>query len=98
MRSTLACRNSTYLDRSEEHTSELQSLTNLVCRLLLVKKTIHRLQTLTRRRNPVNCLTSRLVRQPRDDTSRECREQRTHRRVGIMIMSYSRTVALAVHH
>src|SRR5262249_61311830 len=24
-------------DRSEEHTSELQSLTNLVCRLLLVK-------------------------------------------------------------
>src|SRR5258706_6715854 len=25
------------LDRSEEHTSELQSLTNLVCRLLLVK-------------------------------------------------------------
>src|SRR5258706_4243380 len=25
--------------RSEEHTSELQSLTNLVCRLLLVKKT-----------------------------------------------------------
>src|SRR5258706_6006255 len=27
------------LDRSEEHTSELQSLTNLVCRLLLEKKT-----------------------------------------------------------
>src|SRR5438046_4866416 len=26
--------------RSEEHTSELQSLTNLVCRLLLVKKKI----------------------------------------------------------
>src|SRR5262249_62216490 len=26
--------------RSEEHTSELQSLTNLVCRLLLAKKTI----------------------------------------------------------
>jgi len=26
------------LDRSEEHTSELQSLTNLVCRLLLDKK------------------------------------------------------------
>src|SRR5262249_61286131 len=25
-------------DRSEEHTSELQSLTNLVCRLLLAKK------------------------------------------------------------
>src|SRR5437016_8132229 len=29
---------STYIDRSEEHTSELQSLTNLVCRLLLEKK------------------------------------------------------------
>src|SRR5262249_60078663 len=27
-----------YPDRSEEHTSELQSLTNLVCRLLLEKK------------------------------------------------------------
>src|SRR5262249_60162256 len=27
--------------RSEEHTSELQSLTNLVCRLLLAKKTPH---------------------------------------------------------
>src|ERR1019366_789156 len=27
------------IDRSEEHTSELQSLTNLVCRLLLEKKT-----------------------------------------------------------
>src|SRR5438093_13351237 len=26
-------------DRSEEHTSELQSLTNLVCRLLIEKKT-----------------------------------------------------------
>src|ERR1019366_10517908 len=28
-------------ERSEEHTSELQSLTNLVCRLLLEKKTNH---------------------------------------------------------
>src|SRR5438093_8433478 len=27
-----------YASRSEEHTSELQSLTNLVCRLLLEKK------------------------------------------------------------
>src|SRR5437016_6540616 len=27
-----------FVDRSEEHTSELQSLTNLVCRLLLEKK------------------------------------------------------------
>src|SRR5258706_11276560 len=29
--------------RSEEHTSELQSLTNLVCRLLLEKKKIHQM-------------------------------------------------------
>src|SRR2546430_7491013 len=29
------------LYRSEEHTSELQSQSNLVCRLLLEKKTIH---------------------------------------------------------
>src|SRR2546430_13745259 len=28
-----------YADRSEEHTSELQSQSNLVCRLLLEKKT-----------------------------------------------------------
>src|SRR2546430_8609371 len=28
-------------DRSEEHTSELQSQSNLVCRLLLEKKKIH---------------------------------------------------------
>src|SRR5258706_1399513 len=34
--------------RSEEHTSELQSLTNLVCRLLLEKKRAHsELQSLT---------------------------------------------------
>src|SRR5258706_5654516 len=34
--------------RSEEHTSELQSLTNLVCRLLLEKKKAHsELQSLT---------------------------------------------------
>src|SRR5438093_9585118 len=30
------------ITRSEEHTSELQSLTNLVCRLLLEKKKKHR--------------------------------------------------------
>src|SRR5437016_6870175 len=30
-----------HLVRSEEHTSELQSLTNLVCRLLLEKKNEH---------------------------------------------------------
>src|SRR5256885_12251309 len=31
----------TALERSEEHTSELQSPCNLVCRLLLEKKNIH---------------------------------------------------------
>src|SRR2546430_12537041 len=31
-----------YDGRSEEHTSELQSQSNLVCRLLLEKKTTHR--------------------------------------------------------
>src|SRR5258706_12175269 len=31
-------------ERSEEHTSELQSLTNLVCRLLLEKKNDHIIQ------------------------------------------------------
>src|SRR2546430_13151055 len=38
-----ACLYSTYspLCRSEEHTSELQSQSNLVCRLLLEKKKIH---------------------------------------------------------
>src|SRR5256885_13085127 len=34
--------------RSEEHTSELQSPCNLVCRLLLEKKTVTRCQTLAR--------------------------------------------------
>src|SRR5262249_62012700 len=36
-----AAETSSYWDRSEEHTSELQSLTNLVCRLLLEKKKTH---------------------------------------------------------
>src|SRR5258706_5666102 len=35
---SLAAEAQFYLVRSEEHTSELQSLTNLVCRLLLEKK------------------------------------------------------------
>src|SRR5438046_7621401 len=34
----LSCAGRRWLGRSEEHTSELQSLTNLVCRLLLEKK------------------------------------------------------------
>src|SRR2546430_8550798 len=35
----------TRLERSEEHTSELQSQSNLVCRLLLEKKKKNQLQT-----------------------------------------------------
>src|SRR5437016_9537572 len=34
-------------ERSEEHTSELQSLTNLVCRLLLEKKKTNRRRKIT---------------------------------------------------
>src|SRR2546425_6126597 len=34
----IACKRRVALDRSEEHTSELQSLAYLVCRLLLEKK------------------------------------------------------------
>src|SRR5437016_178772 len=45
------------VERSEEHTSELQSLTNLVCRLLLEKKKQHRRRlprgALPRRAGPV---------------------------------------------
>src|SRR5260370_25458702 len=37
----LACRSAAQQDRSEEHTSELQSHLNLVCRLLLEKKKKH---------------------------------------------------------
>src|SRR5262249_56547271 len=50
--------------RSEEHTSELQSLTNLVCRLLLEKKTkrkeAHRDETASEQRR----LDSRYTRTP----------------------------------
>src|SRR5258706_1996807 len=42
-RRTAVKRNSPHM-RSEEHTSELQSLTNLVCRLLLEKKKEKKLQ------------------------------------------------------
>src|SRR5258706_5563337 len=40
--------NLTNPSRSEEHTSELQSLTNLVCRLLLEKKKKHHARPRTR--------------------------------------------------
>src|SRR5207302_8196143 len=38
-----------HVDRSEEHTSELQSRENLVCRLLLEKKKITRRKTVIRK-------------------------------------------------
>src|SRR5438093_4946802 len=49
------------LTRSEEHTSELQSLTNLVCRLLLEKK--NKKQKSKRRTTIDRCAR---LRQPRD--------------------------------
>src|SRR5690606_40409148 len=42
---------SDYATRSEEHTSELQSRENLVCRLLLEKKKIRSHETAAHRRN-----------------------------------------------
>src|SRR2546430_7907436 len=49
--------------RSEEHTSELQSQSNLVCRLLLEKKKKHKSQlakTITRNGNMKKRITSRI--------------------------------------
>src|SRR5437016_11007594 len=43
------------MDRSEEHTSELQSLTNLVCRLLLEKKKKNNTQQEIRDTNYITC-------------------------------------------
>src|SRR2546430_10276559 len=40
------------VDRSEEHTSELQSQSNLVCRLLLEKKKIHPVHSILRPHYP----------------------------------------------
>src|SRR2546428_958964 len=45
------------LTRSEEHTSELQSRSDLVCRLLLEKKK-------QKRRDPAGYLTSQVARRP----------------------------------
>src|SRR5437016_10173501 len=48
------------LGRSEEHTSELQSLTNLVCRLLLEKKNYRaNTQSAFAKRTPCNCMHQR---------------------------------------
>src|SRR5690606_41303597 len=42
-------------DRSEEHTSELQSRENLVCRLLLEKKKTTKIYTFTSRKQVTPC-------------------------------------------
>src|SRR5256886_4981516 len=46
----------TWRNRSEEHTSELQSQPNLVCRLLLEKKNIKRFGRLPNPQNPLPVL------------------------------------------
>src|SRR5262249_59683293 len=61
----------TRAERSEEHTSELQSLTNLVCRLLLEKKKTTR----KTQRIPPSRRRSRGLRRPRGDPS-HCRRLR----------------------
>src|SRR5438046_4043812 len=43
------------LERSEEHTSELQSLTNLVCRLLLEKKKKKKTPKIITKRTDIKC-------------------------------------------
>src|SRR5256886_8816532 len=50
--------------RSEEHTSELQSQSNLVCRLLLEKKKIPQLPTLQLTNLPLDYLSALEVRRP----------------------------------
>src|SRR5438093_5544461 len=44
--------------RSEEHTSELQSLTNLVCRLLLEKKKKNKKKSKQKKHNERSCRNS----------------------------------------
>src|SRR5438093_6272720 len=57
--------------RSEEHTSELQSLTNLVCRLLLEKKkTTSRLRPPPRRRKPLRRCRRRVLSHARASSDR----------------------------
>src|SRR2546430_5244405 len=50
--------------RSEEHTSELQSQSNLVCRLLLEKKKKHHTRSLDLA-HPLTCLPRSALRPPR---------------------------------
>src|SRR5438093_8050233 len=56
-------------ERSEEHTSELQSLTNLVCRLLLEKKKTQRallttLRTSSKRETQLQTTTPHIYQRP----------------------------------
>src|SRR5437016_9440902 len=57
-------------ERSEEHTSELQSLTNLVCRLLLEKKKKKKQTERRRQRRP--------TREHRNNTKKERTRQQEH--------------------
>src|SRR5438046_6956186 len=56
-------------DRSEEHTSELQSLTNLVCRLLLEKK---------KKKRPARTPRLRPMSTPRTHNPRSLTQRRAH--------------------
>src|SRR2546429_1549347 len=67
------CINLCAAQRSEEHTSELQSRLHLVCRLLLEKKNKHE-NTAQRRRTPRNLTRrSRRPRKSRDREAPDCR-------------------------
>src|SRR5258706_11080552 len=59
-------RGSRRIIRSEEHTSELQSLTNLVCRLLLEKKKKNRYNTKHRLRDGIETIQTLLVKEEKD--------------------------------
>src|SRR5262245_63813789 len=65
----------TLISRSEEHTSELQSLRHLVCRLLLAKK-----KNVAESPTHPRIDLARLRRQERSRPHRHPRARRTHRR------------------
>src|SRR2546430_3164214 len=75
----LACGPTAAVARSEEHTSELQSQSNLVCRLLLEKK--KNTTDFARKSNPVTktprnpIKASYLIGAPRDHRHRPCPHQ-----------------------
>src|SRR5690606_40356974 len=65
--------------RSEEHTSELQSRENLVCRLLLEKKKLIELLPGDNKAQTYDCLRARIIWHSIDATQRP--ERSTHDRV-----------------